>query len=143
VEPDDDYPLLFGLGSGLGDRLAATVAAHWAERIERGDVTRGDQPALHAALTGRVWVAARAWLGDAGADVDVRMIEPSEPPSVSRDGDRWTLALPFRWLSRVWAPSLAMTAGRLVIDAERQGDVLTLTTLQPGSERPTKLTLEI
>src|SRR5206468_135222 len=32
TEPDDDYPLLFGLGGGMGDRLAATVAAHWSER---------------------------------------------------------------------------------------------------------------
>ena len=48
-----------------------------------------------------------------------------------------------RWLSRVWAPSLAVTAGRLVIDAAKEGSVLTLTTLHPGSERPAKLTLEI
>ena len=90
-----------------------------------------------------MWVAARSWLGNASADVDVRMIEPGEPPSVSHDGETWTLALPFRWLSRVWAPSLAVTAGRLVIDAAKEGSVLTLTTLHPGSERPAKLTLEI
>src|SRR4051812_24434612 len=102
AEPEDDYSLLFALGGALGDRLAATVAAHWAERIERGDVDPAHRPALQAALAGRVWVAARSWLGDASADIDVRMIEPSEPPALDHDGDRWTLALPFRWVSRVW-----------------------------------------
>lgn len=142
-EPADDYSLLFALGGGMGDRLAATVVAHWADRIEQGDIPASDEPALHAALTGRVWVAVRAWLGDPSVDVEVRMISPDQLPSATRSESGWVLALPFRWLSRVWAPSLAVTAGRLVLAASRDGHVLTLTTVKPGNDTLTSMTLEI
>jgi hypothetical protein len=143
ADPADDYSMLFGLGGGLADRLAATVAAHWAERIDSGEVAAADAPALYAALAGRVWVAVRAWLGDPYADVHVHMTAPDEAPVAQRDGDRWMLGLPFRWLSRVWAPSLAVVAGRLVLDVDRVDGSLTLTALMPGSDQPSGMTLQV
>src|SRR3954462_8089889 len=47
IGPDDDYPLLFGLGGGLGDSPADSRAAHWAERTDHGHVDPADRPALH------------------------------------------------------------------------------------------------
>jgi hypothetical protein len=142
-EPADDYSMLFALSGGLGDRLAATVAAHWANRVEHGEVAGSDEPALQAALTGRAWVAVCAWLGDPSVDVKVQMTGADQLPVAIRREHGWLLELPFRWLSRVWAPSLAVTAGRLVLDARRDGDALTLTTVKPGDDTVTPMTLEI
>src|SRR4051794_33752091 len=36
ADDDDDVETLFALGPALADRLAATVATHWAERVETG-----------------------------------------------------------------------------------------------------------
>lgn len=132
VDPGDDYTTLFSLSGGLPDRLAATVAAHWSDRIENGETSRADQPALYTALVGRVWLAVRAWTGEP-TEVAVEMIGPHDEPSAQLDGHRLELALPFAWLIRVWAPVLAVTAGRLVVDCRRDGDTLSLTTLQRGS----------
>ena len=142
ADPGDDYTVLFGLGGGLPDRLAATVATHWSERIERGDTRPADQPALYAALAGRVWLAVRAWAGDA-TEVEVNMISPGEEPTAQLSDGQWTLSLPFAWLMRVWAPSLAVTAGRLVLDARLLDGALALTTVRPDGGGLASMSLEL
>lgn len=137
-----DVDTLFGLGPVVADRLAATVAAHWAERVEAGATTDHDQPALLAALTGRVWLAAQAWLGLPLAAVDVRMTAPTDAPSATFDTDRLTVAVPFRWLSRAWAPQLAVITGRLTLDAQREGDMVTLLGVEPDGT-PTRTTIRL
>ena len=137
-----DVDTLFGLGPVVADRLAATVAAHWAERVEAGATTDHDQPALLAALTGRVWLAAQAWLGLPLAAVDVRMTAPTDAPSATFDTDRLTVAVPFRWLSRAWAPQLAVITGRLTLDAQREGDTVTLLAVEPDGT-PTRTTIRL
>jgi hypothetical protein len=126
-----DVDTLFGLGPALADRLAATVATHWAERVEAGATTDHDQPALVAALTGRVWLAAQTWVGLPPGAVDVRMTAPTEPPAATYDNGRLAVAVPLRWLSRVWAPGLAVITGRLTLDAQRERDSLTLSSVEP------------
>jgi len=142
VDPADDYTTLFSLGGGLPDRLAATVAWHWSQRIEAGDTSPADQPALYAALAGRVWLAVRAWTGGT-MECDVELIGPRDEPSATQQDGHWILAVPFRWLLHVWAPGLAVTAGRLVLDARFEAGTLVLTTLQPGTDRLTSMTLEL
>ena len=131
ADPADDVDTLFGLGPALADRLAATVGTHWAERVEAGATADQNRPALVAALTGRVWLAVQAWVGLPRGAVDVRMTAPTEPPAATYDNGRLAIAVPFRWLSRVWAPGLAVITGRLTLDAQRERDSLTLPSVEP------------
>jgi hypothetical protein len=142
VDPGDDYITLFSLGGGLPERLAATVAWQWAERIQRAETSGSVQPALYAALASRMWLAVRAWTGDA-VDVEVDMIRPHDESSAQLADGRWRLAVPFRWLSRVWAPGLALTAGRLVLDAQLDDRVVQLDTLARGTDRVARMTLDL
>lgn len=135
-----DVDMLFGLGAVVAGRLAATVAAHWAERVEAGATADRDLPALVAALTGRVWLAAQGWLGLPLGAVDVRMAAPTEAPGATFDNHRLTVAVPFRWLNRVWAPELAVITGRLTLDAQREGDSVTLLAVEPDGT-PTRTTI--
>ena len=142
IDPGDDYTTLFSLSGGLPERVAATVAAHWSERIEVGETSAADEPALYAALASRVWTGVRSWTGEA-AEPEVRMIGPATQPSAELEEGRWILAVPFRWLSRVWAPGLALTANRLVLDAQLDGRALQLATLERGSGRIARMTLDL
>lgn len=138
----DDIETLFGLSPVLAGRLAATVAAHWAERVEAGTTAESDQPALVAVLTGRVWLAVQAWLGLPPKAVHVRMAAPTEAPATTYDNGRLMVAVPFRWLSRVWAPELAVITGRLTLDAQREGESVTLSAVGPDGT-PTKATIRL
>ena len=142
ADPTDDLGTLFALGPAFADRLAATVAAHWADRVAAGATAASDSPALLAVLTGRVWLAVQAWTGLPAGAVDVRMTAPTGSPAATYDDGRLTVAVPFRWLSRVWAPGLAVIAGRLALDAHRVGDSVTLSTVAPdGSPAQTTITV--
>ncbi|MDX6326072.1 MAG: hypothetical protein QOK15_2426 [Nocardioidaceae bacterium] len=142
VDQADDVDALFAVGPALADRLAATVATHWAERVEAGATADSDQPALQAVLTGRVWLAVQAWVGLPPEAVDVRMTAPTEVPAATYDHGRLTIAVPFRWLSRVWAPGLAVITGRLTLDAQREGDAVTLSALEPDGT-PARTTITV
>lgn len=113
---DDPLIRLLTTGGQLGDRLAAQVAAIWAERLATGDPAAGGKyPALSAALYGRASAAVRAWLGDPRIDVAVEMIPATERPSISRGESGITAALPFAWISEVWTPGLAVLLGRFTL----------------------------
>jgi hypothetical protein len=119
--------MLFALGQEFQWRLSGAVAAAWsADRPGHDRATA--RPALTAALAGRLAPIAQAWHGADPGRVDVTL----------HDGPGWgrlaattttgagpqfgtaprpglTAALPADWLARVWAPGLALVAGRLVV----------------------------
>jgi hypothetical protein len=142
ADEDDDVEALLGLGPALTDRLAATVATHWAQRVETGATTAAERPALQAALTGRVWLAAHVWTGLPLEAVDVRMADPTEAPAATYNDGRLTVAVPFRWLSRVWAPGLAVLTGRLALDAQLEAGSVTLSAVEPDGT-PARTTIRL
>jgi hypothetical protein len=123
---------LLALG-GVGRRLVATVAAEWADRIDAGDPRVDDhRAALHAALYGRVRCSLREWLDDPGVAVDVEMIDRPDPPRVTRDGARFAVAVPFRWLADIWATGTAVVADTFVVERAAVDDrTVTLTGVGP------------
>jgi hypothetical protein len=129
----DEVGDLLSLGSGLADRLVATVVAAWVDRITSGDESvRSARPSLHAALYGRAVLAVRTWLGDPTAQVAVQMVVPDAPRVLVRDADGIRLEVPFAWLLEVWALGLTTVVGRFCLHADQTGaDSWTLKTVGP------------
>jgi hypothetical protein len=117
------------------------VVAHWTDRVAEGDAA-GRRPALQAALYGRAALAVRAGLGGQ-IEVTVSMIDPDEPSALHRGRDGAHLALPFRWLTQVWAPGLSNTAGRFVLHATLEQGRLALLIADPDGGSPTTMTLQL
>jgi hypothetical protein len=138
LDGGDEVTTLLTLGSGLPHRLVATVAATWAARLEQGDDrAQAAMPALHAALYGRAVAAARVWLDDADLDADATMCPPDAQATATRELGRVRLALPFSWLTDVWARGLATVAGRFCLAATLAGpDRWTLSTIGPDFGPP-------
>lgn len=137
---------LLGLGGGLADRLSATVAAAWRERLEqRRRPVAGVRRQLHAALYGRVLAATRTWLGDLGAPA----LELTMVAERGRRSLRWSdgvvqAALPFGWLLDVWARDLATIGGRFTLSASSDdGRTWTLTTVAPDFGGPSRIVLTL
>jgi hypothetical protein len=130
------------LGGGLPDRLVATVVAEWIRRLpdEAGDDV---DARLYAALYGRAAAAVRAWLGRPDGPVEVDMIGSTTSPSLSRDGDRTMLRLPFSWLGDVWIRGLATIMGRFVLSATATGNGhWSLLTIGPEDEPAKTFTIQ-
>jgi len=115
---------LLALGPEFQFRLAGTVTAAWAgpDRAEDRDSRR---PELSGVLTGRFAPAAQEWLG---VDPDTVTVTPHEGPgwgSLELSGAgrsrRLRAALPFGWLSDVWACGLAVVDEHLVVAVEEPG----------------------
>ena len=109
---------LFALGRDFQLRLSAQVAAAWSGGVPAGPARdRGNaQPALVAALAGRLAPAAGPW---AGVDPDVVQAALHNGPgwgSVERDGEALRAALPASWVARVWAPGFPVVEGQLIVD---------------------------
>jgi hypothetical protein len=123
--PDSPHSRLIALLSlpgSLPDRLVATVAAAYADHAP--------SPRLHAALYGRVI----AELGE----IEVELIAPGATPSLTRD----RAALPFAWVSTVWARGLTTILGRFCLSAETtDGREWTLLTVGPDFGPPETLRL--
>jgi hypothetical protein len=143
-DPDAQLLELLGLGGGLSQRLAATVAAEWARRCDRPDAeVEAARPRLQAALYGRVASGLRTWLGQPGLAVEVTMIEPGAERTL-RQGDGVIRAdLPFRWLAEVWARDLATIAGRFSLAATHSGNQWTLLTVGPDLADPRPVVVEL
>ena len=140
-QPDDDLIALLGLGGGLPDRLAATVAAEWAQRLEQEDAAVASAlPQLHAALYGRATAALRGWLRE---DVELDLHLFRGKPSLGRADGVIRAELPFAWLVEVWARGLSVVFGRFCLAAANDGDRWTLTTVGPelGEARPMTIDL--
>jgi hypothetical protein len=131
--PLEELRMLLQLGSGLPDRLAAGVATAWARRRDESA-----RPALQAALYGRVLAALRGWLAEPAADVELRL---GDTPRLTRAGDALEAELPLTWLADVWAPGLAVVAGRFVLAADEDERGVTLTTVGPELGESQRLTL--
>lgn len=120
-EPEDEVAGLLGLGGPMQDRLTATVAAAWRQRLRDGDADAGltaAGPALHAALYGRVTAALRAWTGRPDLPVGLTMIDEGQPPSLAGRGGEIAAALPFGWIIDVWARGLCTVWGRFILSAD-------------------------
>lgn len=110
---------LLELGGGLPDRLQAHTAAAWTRRLRTGHTgLTAALPQLHAALYGRALGALRLWLGDPNLLIDLTMIDPNTDPHLERTDDTIAVALPFGWLTNVWARGLATIFGRLCLHAD-------------------------
>jgi hypothetical protein len=114
-----EVPALMGLGAPFQLRLSGAVAHAWsADGAHASDLADAD-PVLTAALAGRLAPAAQQWLG----------VDPDEAEASIHDGTGWgeielirsaaqrklQVRLPVSWLSRVWAPGLAMVGNHLVV----------------------------
>jgi hypothetical protein len=128
--PEARLMALLSLPGALPDRLVATVAAAFA--------VRDPSPSLHAALYGRV-------LAVLGELETLSLVAPGGPPSLTRDdGGRIHAALPFAWVSTVWARGLATILGRFCLSAKTaDGRDWTLLTVGPdfGPPEAVRLTL--
>lgn len=116
---EDPLFRLFALAGPLADRLVATVAQSWAERLRSGNETTGQHPALVAALYGRSTAAIRSWLGAPGLAAEVHMTREDEQPTVSRDDHGVGVSLPFSWISEVYCRGLAVVLGHFVLRVAR------------------------
>jgi hypothetical protein len=131
--------MLFALGPELQWRLSGAVAAAWSDD-RPGPDRAAARPALTAALTGRLAPAAQAWLGTDPDRVEVTVHDGAGwgELAATGTGDQagLTAALTPDWLARVWAPGLAVVAGRLVVAVPEaqwpRARVLTLTA--PGTD---------
>jgi hypothetical protein len=114
-----EVPALMALGLPFQLRLSAAVAHAWsADGARASELARAD-PALTAALAGRLAPAAEQWLG----------VDPDEVEAGIHDGTGWGeieltrsagqqrlhATLPVSWLARVWAPGLSVVSRHLVV----------------------------
>jgi hypothetical protein len=137
---------LLGLGGGLPDRLVATVAAAWHERLGRtGRPPARSRAQLEAALHGRVLAVMRSWLGACGPELRVRMIGEKGKPKLAAEDDHVQAELPFGWLVEVWAHGLGTIWGRFCLAARGTDDGRTwkLTTVGPDLDEPSVVTLKL
>jgi hypothetical protein len=110
---------LLGLGGDIGERLVATVAARWTERLRNDSGgAAGARPRLRAALYGRLLTTLRGWLGEPGLSLTLDLVDEQAPRSLSRAGGRVRAQLPFAWLSEIWARDLELVGDRFCLAAD-------------------------
>jgi hypothetical protein len=149
AERDDVAELiaLATLGGGFGERLVATVAAAWAQRLHEGGPELDEAlPRLRAALYGRVLAALRGWLGDPGLSLELRMADPDGPRTVARRDQVVHATLPFAWLVEVWARDLETVHGRFCLSAKSSngdGDAWQLATIAPDLSTTGRIELRV
>jgi hypothetical protein len=143
--PDGLVTLLVQSGK-LADRLAAGVAAHWGERLARGDpeATKA-RAALVAALYGRVVCAVREWLGEPDLDVELEVIDTERAPCIARTAPQvLAMSMPLDWIWRVWARGVAVVLGRFTLAvAEEHDDVTVLMTAGPSITDVRSMTISL
>jgi hypothetical protein len=136
---------LLALGGGLPDRLQAHAAASWTRRLRTGhSALPAALPQLNAALYGRALSALRLWLGEPNLAIDLTMIDPTSDAHLERNGDTITLALPFAWLTSVWARGLATIFDRLCLQADTADGInWTLDTLGTDLHETAQLSISL
>ncbi len=145
AEAEDELIALLGLRGGLSERLVATAAAAWRERLESRDrgATRV-RAQLQAALYGRACAAIRSWLGEIDREVRLTMIKEGEDPWLSAEDGAVDARLPYGWLVDVWAKGLATTWGRFCVAAgSDDGQSWELITVGPDLGAPAAIKLEL
>lgn len=125
----DGLRRLLTLGGGLPERLVADVATNWSDRLADADpATTAARPALEAALYGRARAALQTWLGRP-TRVELTMLPPSAPPTLTWDGAAVRVELPFRWLADVWVNGFAVVLDRFCLSATKTERAWLLTTI--------------
>jgi hypothetical protein len=115
----DDLLALLALGYEFQVRLAGQVATGQEARARQAE------PALVAAIAGRLGPVAERWLGLDPDQVLVRLHRGPGWGSAEMDGReagrRLRVALPAGWLASVWACGLALAGRHLVVAVQRPG----------------------
>jgi len=145
AQAENELIALLGLRGALPERLVATVAAAWRERLEQRDrgVARV-RPQLEAAVHGRACAAIRPWLGETDRKVSLTMIGDDEEPSVAAGDSGVRAELPFAWLVDVWCKGLVTIWGRFCLSATTDdGHVWELVTIGPDFGRPALIRVEL
>ncbi len=143
VEPAPD-PLfaLLQLPGGLPDRLVATVATTWAQRLADGAAPQSATAALTVALVSRIRLALQGWLGENAATMDVVMLAPGSVPTIERAAGVVRVELPFSWLADVWVPGLTHVLGRFTLASRASEGSIELDTVGTGLDhRPVTIAL--
>jgi hypothetical protein len=142
---ENELLALLGLGGRLPERLVATVAAAWKERLQhRPRPTVQSRAQLQAALHGRVLAAMSGWLGASGPKSKLVMIGERRTPKLMQEADRVRVELPFGWLVDVWAQGLATIWGRFCLSASTDdGRTWRLTTVGQDLGSPSVITLQL
>jgi hypothetical protein len=145
AQAESELVALLTLGGGLHDRLVATVAAAWRERLRQPDGAgaRG-RPQLQAALHGRVFDTIQRWLGGPSLQTQLRMIGEAEKPTLVAEDGVLRAQLPFAWLVDVWAKGIATIWGRFCLAATRQdAQTWRLLAVGPDLGPPAPITLQL
>ncbi len=142
---ENELVALLGIGGGVPERLVATVAAAWRERIQRsGRPPARSRAQLQAALHGRVFAVMRSWLGAAGPESRLVMIGEKGKPKLIAEQDSIRVELPFGWLVNVWAQGLALVWGRFCLSASTDdGRTWRLATVGPDFGPPSVVTVAL
>jgi hypothetical protein len=134
--PDEPTPdplfALLQLPGGLPDRLVATVATSWTQRVAEGVAPSSATAALTVALVSRVRLALQGWLGENAAEMDVVMLAPGSSPTIERTDGRVRVGLPFSWLADVWVLGLTHVLGRFTLASHAAEDRVELDTVGTG-----------
>jgi hypothetical protein len=136
---------LLALEGGLHDRLVATVAAAWRERLRQPDGAGARvRPQLQAALHGRVFDTIQRWLGGPALQTQLRMIGEAEQPTLVAEDGVLRAELPFAWLVDVWTKGVATIWGRFCLAATRQdAQTWRLLAVGPDLGPPASITLQL
>ena len=145
AQAENELIALLTLGGGLHDRLVATVAAAWRERLRRPDKALARvRPQLQAALHGRVFATMQRWLGGPALQTQLRMIGEAEKPKLLGEDGVVRVQLPFAWLVDVWAKGIATIWGRFCLAATRtDAQTWRLLTVGPDLGPPAPITLQL
>jgi hypothetical protein len=136
---------LLALGRPFQLRLSGAVAHARSAAGQHSRRGRSD-PALTAALAGRLGPAAAQWLAIDAGDVDAAVHDDHGWGQLSLapqpDGRKLVARLPVSWLAGVWAPGLAVVGGHLVVSvlAAAWPEVRVLAVRSPGRD-PAELTI--
>jgi hypothetical protein len=136
---------LLALDGGIPDRLQAHAAGAWTRRLHTGHPTLDSAlPQLRAALYGRLLAALRVWLDEPQLSITVTMVDASSDRTVERSADAVAIALPFAWLTEVWARGLATVFGRFCLGAHTDDGIhWTLDTVAPDLTTTAQLSITI
>jgi hypothetical protein len=145
AQAESELIALLTLGGGLHDRLVATVAAAWRERLRQPDGAGARvRPQLQAALHGRVFDTIQRWLGGPAPQTQLRMIGEAEEPTLVAEDGVLRAQLPFAWLVDVWAKGIATIWGRFCLAATRQdAQTWRLLAVGPDLGPPAPITLQL
>jgi hypothetical protein len=145
AQAESELHALLTLGGGLHDRLVATVAAAWRERLRQPDGAGARvRPQLQAALHGRVFDTIQRWLGGPAPQTQLRMIGEAEQPTLVAEDGVLRAELPFAWLVDVWAKGVATIWGHFCLAATRQdAQTWRLLAVGPDLGPPAPITLQL